>query len=401
MMPAIAPAPLFANLPGVPPFQLLPEADLNFEAVLEALPEAAPAPTVPVPVQAAPVEATEPVEAVEALLSSLGITPAERQAVAPQNEEAKAEMPEKDLEEVSELPLPFAMQLFSGEGGSPDLNKESFGFGSGLPPSRENGPDLPSLIPILQQNANRATLKPSLPPPVEEDGSASTATRSEPVQTDFEVTVSPQRQSGLSQLKPSLAPNPEEKGSTSTVPLREPVRTELGAVTPSFTQPGLSEIREPSPAQPIASTQNTDPLRFVVERQLDLARDNRWLDALARDIVAVADRPDQLSFRLMPPRLGRLDVDMSSSESGLSLRLNASTEAAAQIINAAQPRLIDELKGQGVRIAEAQVSTGSGGSQGQGQQQQQRNAEQMIEFVRERITRAEHNNPTRPIGRFA
>ena len=153
--------------------------------------------------------------------------------------------------------------------------------------------------------------------------------------------------------------------------------------------------------QPIITAPSTDPLRFVVDRQLDLARDSRWLDALARDIVAVADAPDRLSFRLSPPQLGQLDVDLSSSDSGLSVRMNASTDAAAQIVAAAQPRLIDELKSQGVRVAEAQVSTGGGGSQGQGQPQQQRDADQMIEFVRQRIERNNETNLTRPTGRFA
>ncbi|MEK6638618.1 MAG: flagellar hook-length control protein FliK [Pseudomonadota bacterium] len=149
--------------------------------------------------------------------------------------------------------------------------------------------------------------------------------------------------------------------------------------------------------------QTADPLHVVVERQLDLSRDARWLDALARDIVAVADRPDQLSFRLLPERLGRLDIDLRTNDHGLSIKMNTTNEAAAQIVAAAQPRLLDELKGQGVRVAGAEVSSGNAQSQSQsqGQQHPQREAERMIEYVRHRIERANTSNLTRPLGRFA
>ncbi len=158
-----------------------------------------------------------------------------------------------------------------------------------------------------------------------------------------------------------------------------------------------------SQAAPISSPPAVpaDPIRFVVERQLDLARDSRWLDELARDIVSVGERSDRLSFRLMPTQLGRLDVDLSTSDSGLSVRIATTSDAAAQIVTAAQPRLIDELKGQGVRIAGTEVSSGGTQSQGQGQQHQQHSAEHMIEYARRAFGAIDDINLTRPSGRFA
>jgi flagellar hook-length control protein FliK len=220
---------------------------------------------------------------------------------------------------------------------------------------------------------------------------------------------------GLSLPKPSLSLAGREDGSISvgSVPTESAraITSEYSkdAASPlSLSADGVGEtpLSQATSTPQIGSTQpvapSADPLRFVVDRQLDLARDSRWLDALARDIVAVADAPDRLSFRLSPPQLGQLDVNLSSSDNGLSVRMNASTEAATQIIAAAQPRLIDELKSQGVRVADAHVSTGGGGqSQGQGQPQQQRDADQMIEFVRQRIERNNETNLTRPTGRFA
>jgi flagellar hook-length control protein FliK len=334
MMPAISLIPL----PALPPFQFLPEVELNFGAVLEA---------VPAPEPQAPVAPTPSVPS-ETLPTFLGINPVKAQTVSPENSAVEDEMP-------------VSTELFSGEGGSLAFNIEALALPPTLTPSREKVEDL------------RTTASPEAP--------------NAPL---------PLQAFGLSQSKPRTSLNLEEKDSISA----GSVRTELGVVPLPFAQPGSTDVKEPSRAQPIASAPTTDPLRFVVEHQLDLARDSRWLDALARDIVAVADKPDQLSFRLSPPQLGRLDVDVSSSDSGLSVRMNTSTEAAAQIVAAAQPRLIDELKNQGIRVAEAQVSTGGGQSQGQGQQHQ-RDADQMIEFARARFERASDTNLKRPTGRFA
>ena len=373
MMPAISLTPL----PPLPPFQFMPEADLNFGAVLEA---------VPAQVPAAPAQAPRALPD-QALLSFLGMNPVKAQPIAPES----AAIEDETLDDEA----PVSTDPFSREGLGITVSPQV----SNTPPSQPFG---------------LSSLKPSPPFNLEEKGNTSTATRREPVLPESGATGSPEvsyspppKPFGLSLSKPPLPFNLEEKGSTST----SSVRTELGvSISPQIIEDVLTptplhsgELRDSAntPSQPAPTTPPTDPLRFVVDRQLDLARDSRWLDALARDIVAVADAPDRLSFRLSPPQLGRLDIDLSASENGLSVRMNASTEAATQIIAAAQPRLIDELKSQGVRVAEAQVSTSSGGqSQGQNQQQQ-RDADQMIEFVRQRIERNNETNLTRPGGRFA
>ncbi len=359
MMPAISLSPL----PPLPPFQFMPEPELNFEVVLEAVPTLAS----PMPAQ------TERALPGETLLSFLGINPVKAQPIAPESLAIEEETLDDEV-----------------------------------------------LIPetLLQLAASGLLPKPSFPFNLQEEESALTATRREPMRTALDATDSPEVSStpppqpfrlapGGSLSKPRLSLNLEEKDSSST----SSVRTELGvstlpqifkdAVTPTPLNPsGLGDTINTFP-QPITATPPADPLRFVVERQLDLARDSRWLDALARDIVAVAETPERLSFRLSPPQLGRLDVDLNASENGLSVRMNASSEAATQIIAAAQPRLIDELKNQGVRVAEAQVSTSSGGQSQSQSHQQQRDADQMIEYARARFERTNETSLTRPTGRFA
>jgi flagellar hook-length control protein FliK len=371
MMPAITLTPL----PALLPFQFLPEAELNFDAVLESVA----APALQAPAMA------ERVEPDETLLSFLGNNPVKAKAV----DETVAMAKEESYDDAGDAaPTPVVALTLP----LPPLISQT------IQVAAANTPPSPIIAP------SGALPKPAPPFSAKERGNTSTSS----VRKELGVIVSPRLSEdaitapdtrnplGLSPSKPSLSLNAREEGSTST----GSVQTELGGIPSTIMQLGLAETKASALSQSIASTPTTDPLRFVVERQLDLARDSRWLDALARDILAVADTPDRLSFRLSPPHLGQLDVDLSTSESGLSVRMNASTEAATQIVAAAQPRLIDELKSQGVRVAEAQVSTGGGQSQGQGQQQQ-RDADQMIEFMRQRFERAEQTNLTRPTGRFA
>jgi Flagellar hook-length control protein FliK len=91
-------------------------------------------------------------------------------------------------------------------------------------------------------------------------------------------------------------------------------------------------------------------------RQLDLARDHLWLDRLASDIVSAREFNDKVSFRLLPPRLGQLDVEILKSEAGLSVNMTATNEEAGKIVAAAQPRLIDELRSQGMRVHSAEIA---------------------------------------------
>jgi flagellar hook-length control protein FliK len=435
MMPAIS----LNALPAVPPFQFLPEADLNFGAVLANV--APPAPQ--------PIAVPEVSEPSATLLNFLGINPVKGQLPISDSPPVKDEVSDSANDESSVTPpvteplltlSPFSPQINEASQipppvGTPALrlalaetqSKPSLAISTGqkADASTAGRPEaVPSDfgVPVssqLPEDATKTPLAPLLNPfglvpggslskpsiaLATKGGSTSTSS----VQTAFGTTLSPEVPNtpppqpfglapGGSLSKPSLSSNFEEKGSTST----SSVQTESGGAAFLIIQSGLLETKDSTPTQPTITAPSTDPLRFIVDRQLDLARDSRWLDALARDIVAVADAPDRLSFRLSPPQLGQLDVDLSSSDSGLSVRMNASTEAAAHIVAAAQPRLIDELKSQGVRVAEAHVSTGGGGSQGQGQPQQQRDADQMIEFVRQRIERNNDTNLTRPTGRFA
>jgi flagellar hook-length control protein FliK len=132
-------------------------------------------------------------------------------------------------------------------------------------------------------------------------------------------------------------------------------------------------------------------------RHLDLARDNQWLDRLAHDITQAATTNGHLKFQLNPEHLGSLQVEIVNSAAGTSVRMTADNDAARTILADAQPRLIAEVRAQGLRIAESHVDlgsqTGSGGAAG-GQHQ---SSEDHKPFVRtQAATRTETPDSSTP-----
>jgi flagellar hook-length control protein FliK len=107
---------------------------------------------------------------------------------------------------------------------------------------------------------------------------------------------------------------------------------------------------------------------------LDMASDDLWIEQLARDIAATRSDSGDISFRLMPRHLGRLDVAMQMDGEGVSVRLDTQHEATATIVTAAQGKLVEDLRQQGVRVTGAEVTCTPGETGRQSQQGQGRGA---------------------------
>ncbi|MEP6786126.1 MAG: flagellar hook-length control protein FliK, partial [Sphingomonadales bacterium] len=124
---------------------------------------------------------------------------------------------------------------------------------------------------------------------------------------------------------------------------------------PTFSLPAgataTQQLASASSAQPVAATD------IMINRHLDLARGDAWLDTLAQDIAASAGSGDRLRFGLSPEHLGRLDVEVSRGQAGVAIHMTTRSEEARAIIAAAQPRLVDELRANGTRVATAEVSS--------------------------------------------
>ncbi|MGH6633921.1 MAG: flagellar hook-length control protein FliK, partial [Sphingopyxis sp.] len=146
----------------------------------------------------------------------------------------------------------------------------------------------------------------------------------------------------------------------------------------------------------------------LAERVLDMDSDGAWIDQLARDIAATKSDSGDISFRLMPRHLGRLDVAMQMGDEGMSLKMDTHHEATATIVTAAQGRLVEDLRQQGVRVAGAEVTCtpGEAGRQSQSQGQGQgRTAapdpSHLIETATERAEPRDEDRAADRRGRFA
>src|SRR3546814_16221788 len=78
----------------------------------------------------------------------------------------------------------------------------------------------------------------------------------------------------------------------------------------------------------------------LAERLLDMDSDGAWIDQLARDIAATKSDSGDISFRLMPRHLGRLDVAMRMEGEGVSLKMDTHHEATATIVTRSEERRV-------------------------------------------------------------
>jgi flagellar hook-length control protein FliK len=142
-----------------------------------------------------------------------------------------------------------------------------------------------------------------------------------------------------------------------------PPTVTFGPSSPSFE--ALTTTRPSMPASDITQ---------IADRVLDVARGNAWIDQLAADISAAQKSDGELNFRLIPARLGQLDVQIATRDTGMELSFSAQNDEAASIVAAAQPRLVEELRNQGVRVAGSEVGTapGQSGQHQSGHQHSQR-----------------------------
>lgn len=166
-----------------------------------------------------------------------------------------------------------------------------------------------------------------------------------------------------------------------------PVAAKLRPLLPALTGADLPAAKPADTAAPSMSilfaqteTQGAAPPidvaqpAVIAERLLDMTSDDLWIEQLARDIAATKSDSGDISFRLMPRHLGRLDVAMQMGDEGVSVKLDTQHEATAVIVTAAQGKLVEDLRQQGVRVAGTEVTCTPGETGRQSQQGQSRGA---------------------------
>ncbi len=119
----------------------------------------------------------------------------------------------------------------------------------------------------------------------------------------------------------------------------------------------LGSANTPAPATEAKASARIDaPIPTEVLPELDMSSD-AWLDQLARDITATASADNKLSFRIVPPQLGRLDINIEARDAGVAVHMKTETREAQAIVAAAQPRLENALGQNGIRVAETSVAS--------------------------------------------
>lgn len=192
----------------------------------------------------------------------------------------------------------------------------------------------------------------------------------------------------------------------ATPPLPLSAAIELPVAKTAETAPSMTILFAQPAAQGAATLSEMTAPAQIAERVLDMDSDGAWIDQLARDIAATKSDSGDISFRLMPRHLGRLDVAMKMGEDGVALKMDAHHETTATIVTAAQGRLVDELRQQGVRVTGAEVTCTPGESgrqsadQGQGRSAAQDTAH-LIETATERAEPRDEDRAAERRGRFA
>lgn len=169
--------------------------------------------------------------------------------------------------------------------------------------------------------------------------------------------------------------------------------------------PAMAVLLHRPEAAPVPGAPNNVAASPVADRILDMTSDDVWIEQLARDIVATKSDEGDISFRLMPRHLGRLDVAMRMEGDGVSLKLETQHEATATIVTAAQGRLVEDLRQQGVRVTGADVTCTHGDAGRQSQQGQGRAATadpaHLIETATDRAEARDDKRAADRRGRFA
>lgn len=264
-----------------------------------------------------------------------------------------------------------------------------------------------------------ANAQPGKAPVATNDGEGKPATDAAPSESNdaaplivLPIPLPATTTSAADQSPVDAAPKPAaDRSDAPALPMAAPKAREaaapLSGAAFAAAEPAAKPAGEPSMtvlfAQPTAPTGIAEAPRpaIVAERVLDLASDDGWIDQLAADIAATKSASGDVSFRLMPRHLGRLDVSMRQGDEGLSLKLDTQHEATATIVTAAQVRLVDDLRQQGVRVADAHVTCtpNDAGRQSQGQgRTPTQDAAHLIETATDRAARPETRDQEQSAG---
>ncbi len=263
---------------------------------------------------------------------------------------------------VPQSPVPSAAPAVAAEGDSApgDRPTPSPTPAQAASVTDKDAPALPEPVKAaLKAAVNKAEAKAPAPAPAPASAPARPETEIVEARTEPAADPAPAKAS---------APPPVATVNAPAQPVQAPIA--------ALTDPAMSVAPAARASAPVPQ-----PVDQAIERELDLAHESEWLDRLARDIVRSGASDGPMRFKLHPQTLGHLRVELTQGDQGASVRLTVETEAARAIIADAQPRLMQEARAQGVRIAHAEVDLAGTGHQASGDPRRQDDARQPV-FIR-------------------
>jgi flagellar hook-length control protein FliK len=104
----------------------------------------------------------------------------------------------------------------------------------------------------------------------------------------------------------------------------------------------LSPASSAGTAGPLAST-----AQLLGDQVIDMSVSGQWIDRMAREIASLSEGTGHSRFQLMPPNLGRIQVDLWQGDDQMNIRLMTETDEAARRL----------LEGRGALEASARLAS--------------------------------------------
>ena len=270
-------------------------------------------------------------------------------------------------------------------------------------PTPDRATEAPPILDLAGQILAAILPKPSRSPAAEGDAKTADASASlpDPAASALIVTLPPLQlvaASSASAGTPVMQSAPAAEASprlffpdaaSSPTDVADFAEDLIAALTSAATSPLVADAK--------ALAKVDGPAIIDPRPQLDMTGD-AWLDQLARDITASASSDGKLSFRIVPPQLGRLDIAIETRDAGMAVHVKTETREAHLLIANAQHRLEEALSTQGLRVTETSVTSNGGGDLPRPHSGPQ---EALIEAVTETEREADAPTSGRDAGRFA
>jgi hypothetical protein len=143
---------------------------------------------------------------------------------------------------------------------------------------------------------------------------------------------------------------PEAKIDATSVALRCESPVQATNLPTSTFASALDVTAKPVPASNVVEQLNT----WIAQAE--------ELGGLTKDVAELANPSRNLAFRLEGPRLGPVDIQMHSSDAGVSVGFKTACKESGLAIAQAQHSLVEDLRSTGLRVSGTQVSTDAGTS---------------------------------------